>query len=112
MRKYNKPIDSSIDVINLNSEEEQRVIELLADFPESISDAARNNDPYFVAIHLLKLAGAFNKFYQRKTEDNQVDKIISDDEDLSKARMALVKSVQIVIKEGLRLLGIQAPDEM
>ena len=112
MRKYDTKIDADIEVKRINDEEEQRVIELLADFPESISDAARNNDPYFVAIHLLKLAGAFNKFYQRKTENNQVDKIISDDAELSKARMALVKSVQIVIKEGLRLLGIQAPEEM
>ena len=112
MRKYNTKIDADIEVKRINDEEEQRVIELLADFPESISDAARNNDPYFVAIHLLKLASAFNKFYQRKTENNQVDKIISDDAELSKARMALVKSVQIVIKEGLRLLGIQAPEEM
>lgn len=112
MRKYNQPINSSIDVNCLNFEEEQRVIELLADFPESIIDAGRNNDPYFVAIHLLKLASAFNKFYQRKTEDNQSDKIISDNEELTKARMALVKSVQIVIKEGLRLLSIKAPEEM
>jgi len=112
MRKYGKEINTEIDVKLLGHEEEQRVIELLADFPDAIIDAGRNNDPYFVATHLLKLAGAFNKFYQRKTDEGHADKIISDDNELSKARMGLVKSVQAVINEGLKLLGIRAPEEM
>ncbi len=112
MRKYDKQIDSTYDVKLLNHEEEQRVVELLADFPDSITDSGRNNDPFYVAIHLLKLAGAFNKFYQRKSEEGYSDKIISDNAELTKARMALVKSVQIVIKEGQKLLGIKAPEEM
>jgi len=58
------------------------------------------------------LAGAFNKFYQRKDQDGRIDKIISDNAKLTTARIALVKAVQIVIKDGLYLLGLQAPEEM
>ena len=54
----------------------------------------------------------FNRFYQRKTEEGRIDKIISDNPALTEARIALVKAVQVVINEGLRLLGIQAPEEM
>lgn len=115
LRNYDdKKLDGSIDLRLLGDEdnEEQRVVKLLQDFQKSIKDAELNNDPYFIVIHLLKLAGAFNKFYQRKTDDGQVDRIISDNDELTKARMALVKSVQIVINEGLKLLGIKAPEEM
>jgi arginyl-tRNA synthetase len=93
-------------------EEEQRVVEALADFPESIEVAARNYDPQVLATHLLKVADAFNRLYQRKTADGRVDRIISDDQDLTGARMALVEAVRLVINEGLRVLGIGAPEEM
>ncbi|RKX28083.1 MAG: arginine--tRNA ligase [Candidatus Zixiibacteriota bacterium] len=111
-RNYDKDIKSDIEVTLLAGEEEQRIVELLADFPEAIADAVRNYDPYFIATYLLRLAGAFNKFYQRKTPDGRIDKIISDDVTLTSARMALVTSVRTVIGEGLHLLGIQAPEEM
>ncbi|HVP07093.1 MAG TPA: DALR anticodon-binding domain-containing protein, partial [Candidatus Acidoferrum sp.] len=92
--------------------EEARVVEALADFPEAIENAASTYDPHFISVYLLRLAGAFNKFYQRKDERGRIDKIISDNEALSSARMALVKAVQTVINEGLCLLGLRAPDEM
>ncbi|MEA2031929.1 MAG: arginine--tRNA ligase [candidate division Zixibacteria bacterium] len=112
IRKYGNNISSDVDVSLLDREEEQRIIELLADFPEAIVDAARNYDPYFIATHLLKLSTAFNKFYQRKTTDGRVDKIISDNQAITSARMVLVEAVRTVINEGLRLLGIKAPEEM
>ncbi|MBU8933161.1 MAG: arginine--tRNA ligase [candidate division Zixibacteria bacterium] len=111
-RKFGQPVTADVNVVMLDGEEERRVVELLADFPEAIADAARNYDPYFIAAHSLRLAGAFNKFYQRKAPDGRVDKIISDNTSLTAARMALVVSVRLVIGEGLRLLGIQAPEEM
>ncbi len=112
MRHYSGEIVSAVDYTLLNHEEEKRVVELLADFPEAIADAASNYDPYFISTHLLKLASAFNKVYQRKDTNGRIDKIISDNEELTAARMALVKSTQIVINEGLHLLGLPAPQEM
>lgn len=105
-------LTDEIDYSLLEQPEERRVVELLADFPQVIVDAARNYDPYFISAQLIKIASAFNKFYQRKDESGKSDKIISDNETLTVARISLVESVRIVINEGLRLLGIQAPEEM
>lgn len=112
LRNYNGQVTADIDVGLLNQEEEQRIIEILADYSVVISDSAANYEPNFIATYLLKLAGAFNKFYQRKDQDGRIDKIISDNAKLTTARIALVKAVQIVIKDGLYLLGLQAPEEM
>ncbi|KAA3635502.1 MAG: hypothetical protein DWP97_04605 [Calditrichaeota bacterium] len=112
LRNHEHDVTKDIDYSLLNNPEEKRVVELLADFPDAIVDAARLYDPNLIANHLIQLAGAFNKFYQRKDSEGRIDKIISDNEKLTNARIALVKSVQIVIKEGLRLLGIQAPEAM
>ncbi len=112
LRKYSGEITAEIDPALLAGAEEQRVIELLADFPAIVEDTARTYDPHLIASYLLRLAAAFNKVYQRKTSDGRSDKIISDDVNLSASRMALVKSVQTVLHEGLYLLGIEAPEEM
>jgi arginyl-tRNA synthetase len=112
MRRYSGEITATVDYSLLNNEEEERVVELLADFPQTVLDAARNYEPYFVSVHLLKLAAAFNRVYQRKDADGKIDKIISDNKELSEARMAMVKAVQTVLKEGLHLLGLEAPEEM
>lgn len=101
-----------IDFSLLDKEEEKRVVECLADFPQAIEDAGKHYEPNMISNHLLKLSGAFNKFYQRKDENGKIDKIISDNQKLTQARIALVISVKTVIKEGLYLLGIQAPEEM
>jgi arginyl-tRNA synthetase len=112
LRRYGKDVTGDVDYCLLNLPEEQRVVELLADFPGVVVDAGEYREPSFIAQYLLKLAGAFNKVYQRKDEKGASDKIISDDARLSAARIALVKSVQIVVNEGLHLLGLQAPEEM
>ncbi|MEA3296757.1 MAG: arginine--tRNA ligase [candidate division Zixibacteria bacterium] len=112
MRNYIGEIDYKFNTTLLDKDEECRVIELLADYPSAIEDAASAYDPHIIAVYLLKLSGAFNKVYQRKNDRGRIDKIISEDNNLSRARMALVKSVQIVIRDGLWLLGLQAPEEM
>ncbi len=112
IRLYGKTIMTDVQWSLLNNPEERLVIETLADFPDTLQDAARNYDPFFISQYLLKLSSAFNAFYQRKDANGRTDKIISDNVELSAARMALVKAVQLVVKEGLYLLGLQAPEEM
>jgi len=112
LRRYEGEFTTEVDYGLLNQPEEQRLVELLADFPAVIVDAAEQYEPYFISGHLLKLASAFNKVYQRKDERGRIDKIISDDVSLTRARIVLVKAVQTVINEGLYLLGIQAPEAM
>ncbi len=112
VRNYSGAVGTDVDFSLLDHEEEHRVVELLADFPEAIRDSATNYDSYYVAAYLFRLAGAFNKVYQRKDAHGRIDKIISDSKALTEARMALVVAVATVIKEGLRMLGLKAPAEM
>ncbi len=112
LRNYNSQVKADIDYKLLDRAEETLVINLLDDFPQAILNAARNYDPVYVSTHLLKLASAFNKFYQRKDDKGRIDKIISADKPLTAARIALVKCVQLVINKGLQLLGLKAPEEM
>ncbi len=112
LRKYGKKIPSEIDYNVLDNPEEAYVIDLLYRFPEVIVDAAKVYEPSIICSYLLELGSAFNKVYQRKDSEGRIDKIISDDEKQSAARMALVEGVRVVIKEGLYLLGIDAPEEM
>ncbi len=112
IRNYGQPVKANVNYALLDFEEEQRVVELLADFPAAVDDAASQYDPYPLVTYLIRLSGAFNKVYQRKDAAGRIDKIISDNAELSAARIALVESVRIVLKEGLYLLGLQAPEEM
>ena len=112
LKKYGAEVTGDADFSLLDHPEEQRVVELLADFPQVIVDAAEQYEPYFISSHLLKIGSAFNKVYQRKDDDGRIDKIVSDDKALTRARVALVKATQTVIGEGLYLLGIQAPEAM
>jgi arginyl-tRNA synthetase len=113
IRNYDIEITPEIDYSLLDQEEEKRVIEhLLADYPQAIKDAARQYEPFMIVMYLLKLAAAFNAVYQRKTPDGRIDKIVSDNKELSAARMALVRAVQSVLNSGLGLLGMRAPEKM
>lgn len=85
-------------------EAEWPVITLLLEFPDIIRRAAENYDPSLIAKYIILLSQAFNKYYGevRILEENP-------EKDM---RLALVFSVNIVLEEGLRLLGIRAPKEM
>ncbi|HAT54783.1 MAG TPA: arginine--tRNA ligase [Lactobacillus sp.] len=79
-------------------------IKLLDDFPQIVKEANDKHEPSVVAKYTIHLAQAFNKYYGNT-------KILTKDDALE-GRLALVKSVSVVLTEGLRLLGVQAPDEM
>ena len=70
----------------------------------NLKRAHEGNDPSQIAKFVLELAKSFNKFYGSVR--------ILADEEKKHARLALVFAVQVVLKEGLRLLGINAPNEM
>jgi arginyl-tRNA synthetase len=112
IRHYGREIPHDPNFSLLDFPEESRVVELLYKFPMVIEEVARTYDPYLISGYLIDLSSAFNKVYQRKDNEGRIDKIISDNAALSDARMALVASVRAVVKEGLYLLGIEAPEEM
>jgi arginyl-tRNA synthetase len=85
-------------------EKEWKVTSLLMDFAPAIKRACINYDPSQVAKYIVDLAQAFNKYYAEV-------KILEESEE-REARLDLVYSVTVVLQEGLRLLGIESPEEM
>ena len=88
----------------LTDEKAWNTIKLLDEFPNIVKEANDEHEPSVVAKYTLHLAQAFNKYYGNT-------KILVKDGDLDN-RLALVKSVSVVLTEALRLLGVQAPSEM
>ncbi|MFF2448790.1 arginine--tRNA ligase [Neobacillus sp. NPDC058068] len=85
-------------------EKEWKVISMLIEFPNAIQRACANLDPSQVAKYVVDLSQAFNKYYtQVKVLEESAEQ---------PARLALVYCVTVVLKEGLRLLGVEAPEEM
>ena len=88
----------------LTDEKAWNTIKLLDEFPNIVKEANDEHEPSVVAKYTLHLAQTFNKYYGNT-------KILVKDGDLDN-RLALVKSVSVVLTEALRLLGVQAPSEM
>ncbi|MDQ6595506.1 arginine--tRNA ligase [Bacillus salipaludis] len=104
LRKGNWSADWQPSRIDYSWEKEWKVITMLMEFPNAIKRAFNQYDPSQVAKYVVDLAQAFNKYYGEV-------KILEDNNE-KQARLALVYSVTVVLKEGLRLLGVEAPDEM
>jgi arginyl-tRNA synthetase len=85
--------------------EEVELIKRLGLFQEVLEFCCQQFDPYPLTDYLLKTAQAFHAFYTKH-------RIIGEDLKKARARLALAKSVQIVLKNGLGLLGIDAPQSM
>lgn len=110
IRKYGKEPDSQADYSLLKFPEEFELAKKLLDYPEKIKAAAELNEPYIISAYLLDLAGLFSTYFQKYK--SPADKIISDNPDLTKARINLAWCVRTVLKSGLNILGIDALEKM
>ncbi|MGT2925225.1 arginine--tRNA ligase [Streptococcus caviae] len=97
-----QPDESS--VYSLHDAESWEIIKLIQAFPDIISKAADNFEPSVIAKFAINLAQSFNKFYAHTR--------ILDDSPERSSRLALSYATSTVLKEALRLLGVEAPDEM
>ncbi|MFN8535711.1 MAG: arginine--tRNA ligase [Dehalococcoidia bacterium] len=93
------------DLALLTTEPELSLVRKLLTFPETIETAAANLAPQALPSYALSLAASFHSFYR-------VCRVVSDDAALSAARLKLVASVQTVLANTLRLMGMSAPDRM
>ena len=105
LKRAGEPDFSDIHFEALSDEASLDVCKLLEAFPDKIKDAAAKLEPSVVTRHLVAIAQAFNKFYH----DNP---ILSSEPEVRQARLAVVFSVKTVLKKGLALLGIEAPEQM
>ncbi len=93
------------DYTALDNGEAFAVAKLLYAFPETVQKACEKNEPYLVTRHTIELAKAMNRFYYEH-------RIIDDNQAQTAARLELTACVKQVIKTGLWLIGVQAPDRM
>jgi arginyl-tRNA synthetase len=89
----------------LDDPHEQAVLQVLTRYPEVLEQAAVNRAPHALAHYLRELANAFHTYYNAQA-------FIVDDARVRNARLALVLAVQQVLRNGLTLLGISAPESM
>ena len=89
---------------SLSDTESWEIIKLLQDFSRVVKRAAENYDPSLIAKYAINLAQAFNKYYAHTR--------ILDESPERESRLALSYSTAVVLKEALRLLGVDAPEKM
>ena len=103
LRKANFQPDAEA-TYSLNDPESWEIIKLLQDFGRVVKRAADNYEPSLIAKYSISLAQAFNKYYAHTR--------ILDESPERDSRLALSYSTAIVLKEALRLLGVEAPEKM
>jgi arginyl-tRNA synthetase len=102
---FNVPSAAEAGLAELDSLEEQEVTVLLTRFPDVVEEAVRELEPHRIVFHLIELAGAFHRFYNRH-------RVIGAPVEKTRARLYLAKATQLVIRTGLGLLGVNAPEAM
>lgn len=95
----------STEFTSLTSEQELDLIKKLAAYPEEVSLAATNKAPHRIAKYLYDLASLFHSFYKQ-------GRIMGVDANLQQARLGLITATAQVLKHGLGILGISAPEKM
>jgi arginyl-tRNA synthetase len=101
------------DLAALSHPLERDLIKRLADFPETVERAARARAPHTLSDYLEHTAGAVNSWYHEGNPSRNPDlAVLVDEEGLRKARLALARSVRIVLRNGLEILGVSAPTRM
>ncbi|MFA7662604.1 MAG: arginine--tRNA ligase [Patescibacteria group bacterium] len=97
---------SQIDFSLLSTIEEWEVIKAVSEFPQIISKATENYNPATLVNYLLSLSASFNKFYAKCPVAQ------AESDDLKLARLALIESVGVVLKNGLKILGVEVVGKM
>ena len=97
---------SKVDASALTHPSELNLIKKLAEFPLAVEEAYTGFKPHLIAAYLFSVASLFNQFYRDCPVLHEKNK------DLRNARLLLVDSTRVVIRNGLNLLGIAAPEEM
>lgn len=96
---------SHADFSLLDSEHEQALMQRLAEYPELLENAARELAPYAIANYLKDLAADLHSYYNAQ-------QFLVENEALRHARLSLITATRMVIKSGLNLLGVNAPESM
>ncbi len=105
LRKHGKPVTIPVKFELLKEDEAAVLIKTLSQFPSIIQRSAESYEPSLVGNYLIDVCGNLNRFYN-------AHRVLSDDEELTSARIFLVDATRQVIKNGLTILGMKAPEQM
>jgi len=105
LRKAKGRGEIATDLIGITDESSQGVLKLVSQFPEVIQRAAYSYEPSTVSRFVLDLAQAFNRFYHNC-------RILGEEPSVEQSRLALVAATATVLRRGLQLLGLKAPEQM
>jgi arginyl-tRNA synthetase len=100
------------DISRINHPSEIAMIKQCAAWPRMVESAAEAHEPHRIAFFLYDLASEFHTFWNKGNDDVSLRFIIDGDEEITKARMALIRSVALVIASGLGILGVKPVEEM
>jgi arginyl-tRNA synthetase len=100
------------DLSLLTEEAEIALIKQMASWPRAIEAAAEAHEPHRIAFFLYELASAFHAHWTRGKEEPALRFLVEEDADLTLARLALVRALQIVLASGLAIFGIEPVEEM
>jgi len=100
------------DLSILTHEAELAMARKVAEWPRLVEIAARNNEPHRVAFYLYELASEFHGLWNRGNDDSSLRFIQEGDQATSRAKIALARSVSVVICSGLGILGVTPVEEM
>jgi arginyl-tRNA synthetase len=111
MRKAGEERPDRVDCARLDMPEEWVLVRHLSRFPDAVRRAGAENEPSVIAGYLLELCADFSSYYSAGMRDAAL-RVLCDDEATRAARLALVEAARQVIRTGLGLLGIAAPERM
>jgi arginyl-tRNA synthetase len=93
------------DLSTLSNHEELKIIKKLLIYPMVFEGAVHAHEPHRITFYLQELSGLFHPYYNKY-------RVVSDDGELTRSRLALCEAVRVVIKDGLDILGISIPEKM
>jgi arginyl-tRNA synthetase len=103
---------AAAEVEALGSAADIELIRMLGAWPRTVAAAALAHEPHRIAFYVHELAGALHGFWAKGKDDPQLRFVNLSDPKLTLARLALVDAVRQVIRNGLGILGVSAPEEL
>jgi len=96
---------AAADFLLLKEEEELALLKTMAGYPAMVAGAARDLAPHRVIFFLMELAGQFHRYYNKH-------KVLGENPELTRTRLQFCRALRVVLRNGLHLAGIEAPEKM
>jgi arginyl-tRNA synthetase len=105
------PLDAPAD-LNLLDSEELALVKAAAQYPRVVESAAMAHEPHRIAFYLYDLAGQFHALWNRGNDDPDRRFLVENNPQVSRARLELARGIGQIIRNGLKIMGVEAVEEM